>query len=148
VTNIYDSQQVARLSDDEDEDVMFDMNLYLKRDQLPSSLGRFNSRVPRESMLVQTNLVIEGCEVRDITGTVMVIHMDKHDKLMEGLLNVYFLDSLYEPANLRLLAKSSKFHIRSSSDLYRTYIPGFVSHPELQYNALVKDIRRGIQHDV
>jgi hypothetical protein len=37
-----------------------------------------------------------------------------------------------------LLTKSSKFHIRSSSDLYRTYIPGLVSHPELQYNALFK----------
>jgi hypothetical protein len=131
VTKIYDSQQVARMSDDEDEDVMFDMNLYIKRDRLPSSLGRFNSRAPRESVLVQTNLVIEVCEVRNITGIVMVIHMDKHYKLMEGLLNVYFLDSLYEPANLRLLTKSSKFHIRYSSDLYRTYIPGFFSHPEL-----------------
>jgi hypothetical protein len=70
---------------------MIGVNLYLKRDQLPSSLGRFNSRVPRESMLVQKNLVIEGCEVRDITVTVMVIHMDKHDKLMEGLINVYVL---------------------------------------------------------
>jgi hypothetical protein len=78
VTKIYDSQQVARLSDDEDEDIMFDMNLYLKWDQLTSSLGCFNSHVPCESMLVQTNLVIEGCEVRDITGTVMVIHMVNH----------------------------------------------------------------------
>jgi hypothetical protein len=68
----------------------------------------------------------------------MFIHMDKHEKLMEGLLNVYFLESLYKPANLRLLTKSSKFHIRSSSDMYRTYIHSFVSHPELQYNALVK----------
>jgi hypothetical protein len=123
VTNIHDSQQVARLSDDEDEDIMFDMNLYLKRDQLPSSLWRFNNRVPRESMLVQTNLVVEGCEMRDITGTLMVIHMDKHDKLMEGLLNVYFLDSLYEPANLRRLTKSSKFEypflVRSVLYLHR-----------------------------
>jgi hypothetical protein len=137
VTKTYDSR-VARLSDDEEEDVMFDVNLYVKWDQLPSSLGHFNSRIPREIMLDQTNLVIEGYEPRDIIGSVMVIHMDKHDKLMEGLLNVYFLDSLYEPANLRLLMKSSKFHIHSSSDLYRTSIPGFVSHPELQYNALVK----------
>jgi hypothetical protein len=117
---------------------MFNINLYLKRDHLPSYLGCFNRRVPREIMLVQKNLVIEGCEVGDIFGTVMVIHMDKHDKLMEGLLNVYFLDSLYELANFRLLPKSSKFHIRSSSDMHRTSIPGFVSHPELHYNALVK----------
>jgi hypothetical protein len=121
VTNIYESQQDARLSDD--EDVIFDMNLYLKRYQLPSSLGRFNSRVPRESMLVQTKLVIEGCELREINVPVVVIHMDKHDKLMEGLINVYFLEILYEPANLWLLTKSRKFHIHSSSDLYHTYIP-------------------------
>jgi hypothetical protein len=57
---------------------MFDMNLYLERDQLPSSLGRFNSRVPREITIVQTNLVIEGCKVRYIIDTVMIIHMDKH----------------------------------------------------------------------
>jgi hypothetical protein len=85
VTKIYDSQQVDRLPDDEDEDVMLDM---FDMNQLPSSLGCFNIRVPRESMFVQTNLVIEGCEVRDITGTVMVSHMDKHDNLMEGLLNM------------------------------------------------------------
>jgi hypothetical protein len=138
VTNIHNLRQVAILPNEEDEDIMFSMNLYLKRDQLPSSLGCFNSCVPREIMRVQTNLGIEGCEVRDIIGTVMVIHMDTHDKLMEGLLNVYFLDSLHEPANLRLLMKSSKFHIRSLSDLYSTSIPGFVSHPELQYNTLVK----------
>jgi hypothetical protein len=117
---------------------MFDMNLYLKRDELPSSLGRFNSRVPSEIMFVQKKLVIEGCEVRDIIGTVMVTHMDKHDKLMEEPLNMCFLDSLYGPAHLRLLTKSSQFHIRSSSDMYRTSIPGFVRHPELQYNALFK----------
>jgi hypothetical protein len=51
---------------------------------------------------------------------------------------MFCLGSMYEPANLRLLTKSSKLHIRSSSELYRTYIPGFVGHPELQYNALVK----------
>jgi hypothetical protein len=128
VTKIYESQG-ARLSDDEDEDIMQDMNLYLKREQLPSSLGHFNSSVSRESMLVQTNLVIDGCELRDTIGSVMVIHMDKHDKLMEGLLNVYFLDSLSGPANLRLLTKSSQFHIHSEADLYRNSIPGFVSHP-------------------
>jgi hypothetical protein len=135
---IYKSQ-VAILSDDKDEDVLLDINLYLKRDQLPNSLGYFNISVPCESMLVQMNLDIEGCELRDTIGSVMVIHLDKHDKLMEGLLNVYFLDSLYKPANLGFLMKSSQFRIRSSYDnIYHTSIPGFVSHPELQINALVK----------
>jgi hypothetical protein len=74
-----------------------DMHLYLKRGQLPSSHGRLNSSVPRKSMLVQMNLVVEGCELRDTIGSVMVTHMDKLDYIMEGILNVYFLGSLYKP---------------------------------------------------
>jgi hypothetical protein len=83
----------------------------IKQDQLPSSLGRFNISVPRESMIFQMNLVIEGCDMRCTIGSVMVIHMDTHNKLMERLLGVYFLDILYEPANLGLLTKSSQFSI-------------------------------------
>jgi hypothetical protein len=87
---------------------------------------------------LQTDLVITDCYLEDITGCVMVIHMDQHDRLMEGLLHVYFVDSLYEPMSLRLVTKSFNFHVRSSSDLHRNSIPGFVSHPELQYTHLVK----------
>jgi hypothetical protein len=68
----------------------------------------------------------------------MMVHMDIYDRLMEGLLNVYFLDSVFEPTNLSLFIKSSKFHFRSSSDLYRTSDPGYVSYPELHYTQLVK----------
>jgi hypothetical protein len=113
------------------EEVFIDMNLYLKRNALPISLGRFNSCVPPGKMLVQTNLVIEACSLYDVQGTAMLIHMDKHDRIMEGLLNVYFIDSIYEPKTLRLLIKSSDHHIRSSSDLFRDNNPGFVSQPEL-----------------
>jgi hypothetical protein len=89
-------------------------------------------------MLVQTDLGIEGCRMDEIVGTVMVVHMDRYDRLMEGFLNVSFLDSGFEPTNLSLLIKSSKFHFRSSSDLFRTSDPGYVSYPELHYNQLVK----------
>jgi hypothetical protein len=40
--------------------------------------------------------------------------------------------------NLRLVIKSNLFNVRSSSDLYHESHPGFVSHPELQFNQLVK----------
>jgi hypothetical protein len=45
---------------------------------------------------------------------------------------------VFEPTNLSLFIKSSKFHFRSSSDLFRTSDPGYVSYPELHYNQLVK----------
>jgi hypothetical protein len=89
-------------------------------------------------MLVQTDLGIEGCRIDKIVGTVMRVHMDMYDWLMEGLLNVYFLDSVFEPTNLALFIKSSKFHFRSSSDLFQTSDPGYISYPELHYNQLVK----------
>jgi hypothetical protein len=76
--------------------------------------------------------------IGDIAGTAMVVHMDIYDRLVEGLLNVYFVDSMFEPANLSLFIKSSKFHYRSSSDLFRNSDPGYVSYPELHYNQLVK----------
>jgi hypothetical protein len=138
VTKIYNKKKTG--DDVKDEgDVLFDINLYLKRGGLPSCLGRFNSRVPVERMLVQSDLGIKGCTIGDIIGTVMVVNMDMYDRLMEGLSNVYFLDSVFEPTNLSLFIKSSKFHYRSSSDLFRNSDPGYVSYPELHYNQLVKD---------
>jgi hypothetical protein len=89
-------------------------------------------------MLVQTDLVIEGCRMDEIAVTVMVVHMDQYDRFVEGLLNVYFLDNVYHPMNLHLQMKSSNFHFRSSSDLFRKSDPGYVSHPELHYTQLVK----------
>jgi hypothetical protein len=68
----------------------------------------------------------------------MVVHVDMYDRLVEGLLNVYFLESVFEPTNLSLFINSSKFHFRSLSDLFRTSDPGYVSYPELHYNQLVK----------
>jgi hypothetical protein len=118
--------------------VILDINLYSKRGTLPISLGRFNSRIPVERMLVQTDLGIEGFRMDEIVGTVMVVHMDLYDRLMEGLLIVYFLDSVSEPINISLLIKSSNFHFRSLSDLFRTSDPGYVSYPELHYNQRVK----------
>jgi hypothetical protein len=64
--------------------------------------------------------------------------MDMYGRLMEGLLNVYFLDSVFELANLALFIKSSKFHSRSSSDLFLTSDPGYISYPELHFNQRVK----------
>jgi hypothetical protein len=132
VMKLYDA------ADPEDKDIFFDMNLNLKGDTLPISLGRFNSRIPQGRMLVQTDLLLQRCRLAEVIGTMFVVHMEKHDKLMDGLLNVYFIESLYEPMNLRLVIKSNLFHIRSSADLYRKSHPGFVSHPELQFNQLVK----------
>jgi hypothetical protein len=99
-------------------DVILDINLYLKRGALPRSLGQFNIRIPVERMLIQTSLGIEGCWMDEIVGTVMVVHMDLYDRLAEGLLNVYFLDSVFEHMNLSLLIKASKFQCRPSSDLF------------------------------
>jgi hypothetical protein len=119
VTNVYDHSRPVQ---NEDE-IKCDINLYLNRDKLPCNLGHFNSRVPEDRMLVQT---------------LMMIHMDQHDRLVEGLLPVYFVDSLYEPMNLRLVMKNFQCHPRSSSELHRNSIPGFISHPELQYTHLIK----------
>jgi hypothetical protein len=133
VMNIYNKKKTG--DDVKDEGgVLFDINLYLKRGGLPSCIGRFNSRVPVEKMLVQTDLGVEGCTIGDIAGTVMVFHMDMYDRIMEGLLNFYFSYSVFEPTNLSLFIKSSKFHLRSLFGLYRTYDPGYVSYPELHYN--------------
>jgi hypothetical protein len=128
VTKIYNKKKTG--DDVKDEgDVIFDINLYLKRGGLPSCLGRLNIRVPVERMLVQMDLRIEGCMIGDIVGTVIVVHMDMYDRLMEGLLIFYFLDSVFEPANLPLFIKSSKFHCRSSSDLFRNSDSGYVTYP-------------------
>jgi hypothetical protein len=89
-------------------------------------------------MLVQTDLGIEGCSIGEIVGTVMVFHMDMYQRLMKGLLNVYFLYSVFEPTNMSLFIKSRKFHFRYSSDLYRTSDPGYISYPELHYTQRVK----------
>jgi hypothetical protein len=80
--------------------VLFDINLYLKRGGLHSCIGWFNSQVPVERMLVQTDLGVEGCRIDEIVGTVMVVHMDMYDRLMEDLLNVYLLYSVFELTNL------------------------------------------------
>jgi hypothetical protein len=64
--------------------------------------------------------------------------MDKHNRLMEGLLNVYVIYSIYEHNTLHLIIKTNNHHIRSSSDLFRGDNPGIVIHPELQYSHLVK----------
>jgi hypothetical protein len=82
--------------------------------------------------------MVEVCRIDKIVGSAMVVHMDMYDRLVEGLWNVYFLDSVFEPTNLTLFIKSSKFHCRSSSDLFQTSDPGYVSYPELHYNQLVK----------
>jgi hypothetical protein len=138
VTNLYNKKKTTDADAEDEGDVLLDINLYLKREALPSSLGRFNSRVPLERMLVQTDLGIEGCRIDEIAGTVMVVHMDRYDQLTEGLFNVYFLDSVFHPMNISLQIKSSKFHVRSSSDLFRNLDPGYASYPELHYNQRVK----------
>jgi hypothetical protein len=125
VTEIYNKKKTG--DDVEEEgDVLFDINLYLKRGGLPTCLGRFNNHVHVERMLVQTDLRIEGCMIGDFVGTTMVVHMDMYDRLIEGLLNVYFIDSVFEPANLSLFIKSSKFHYRSSSDLFKIRTQGML----------------------
>jgi hypothetical protein len=138
VTKLYNKNKTGDVDIEDEGDVLLVINLYLKRGALPNSLGRFNSRIPVERMSVQTDLGIECFLMDKIVGTVMVVHMYLYDRLMEGLLNVYFLDSVFEPMNLSLLIKSSKFHFRSSSDLFRTSDPGYFSYPELHYNQPVE----------
>jgi hypothetical protein len=89
-------------------------------------------------MLVQTDLAIEGCLMEGTVGSLMLIQIDCYGRLTEGLLNVYFIDSVYQPMDLCLVMKSCEFHVCSSSDLFRKAFVGFVSSPELQYNHLVK----------
>jgi hypothetical protein len=131
-------KNLDNMADPEDEDVLFDMNPNLKREALSSSLGRFNSRIPQDRMLVQTGLLLQRCRLAEVIGNVFFVHMEKHDQLMDGLLNVYFLDSLYEPVKFHLDIKSNLFHVHSSVDLYCKSHPGFISHLELQFNQLVK----------
>jgi hypothetical protein len=135
VTNLH-KKKTAYVDAGDEGGVLLDINLYLKRESLPR-LGRFNSRVPVERMLVQMDLGIEGFRMDNIVGTVMVFHMTG----MTGsrvFFNVYFLDSVFHPMNLFLQIKSSKFHFRSSSYLFRNSVPGCISYPELHYNQLVK----------
>jgi hypothetical protein len=81
VTKIYNNKKTG--DDVEEEgDVLFDINLYLKRGGLPTCLGRFNIHVPVERMLVQMDLMIEGCMIGDIVGAAMVVYMDMYDRLM------------------------------------------------------------------
>jgi hypothetical protein len=136
VTNLYDEKPLDCSSIE--KDVSICINLYLKRDALPMSIGRFNSRAPQCSMLVQTDLSIEGCLMEDNVGSTMVIHMDRYGRLMKGLLNVYAICGVYQTTNLCLVMKSCKFHVRSSSDLLQKCFVGFVGHPELQYDHLVQ----------
>jgi hypothetical protein len=89
-------------------------------------------------MLVQTDLCMVGCLLENIGDAEMVIHMSSHDTLMDGVLHVYFIYSLYEPLKKRLLLKSREIHIRSSLDLHRKKHPGYVSVPETEFNQLVK----------
>jgi hypothetical protein len=116
--------------------VLFDIKLYLKRVGIPSCLGRFNSRVPVERMLVQRNLVVEGCRIDEIVSTVMVVHMDMYDRIMEGILNVYSLDSVFEPPIFHCSSSQASF-ISGLRLTCRTSYPGYVSYPELHYNQLV-----------
>jgi hypothetical protein len=89
-------------------------------------------------MLTQTDLGIEGCGTEEIFGTLMVVHIGRYDRPVDGLLYVQFLGRTYHPINLFLQMKSTQCHSRSSSDLFRKSDPGCVSHPELHYNQLVK----------
>jgi hypothetical protein len=111
VTNLYDVKPPYPLSSD--SDVFIDTTLFLKRDVLPMSLGWFNSRVPQGRVIVQTDFTIEGCPMEEQTvGSVMVIHMDRYDRPMGWLLNVYAIDSVYQPMNLCLVMQSREFHFR------------------------------------
>jgi hypothetical protein len=87
VMNPYIQKAQDPLADE--DDVLLDINLYLKQDILPSSLCRFNIRFPHKQMLVQTDLGIEGCKMEGVIGTLMVVHMYRRDRLMGGV-GVYF----------------------------------------------------------
>jgi hypothetical protein len=95
VMNLYNNKTTADADAEDEGDVLLDINLYLKREALPSI-------VPVEIILVPTDLGTEGCRMEEIVGTVIVVHIDRYDRLMEGLLNVYFLDSVFSPVNLSL----------------------------------------------
>jgi hypothetical protein len=136
VTHLYTTKPQDPSSSE--NDIFTGINLYLNRDVLPASLGRFNIRAPQGSMLVQADLTIEGCLMEKIVGSNMVIDMDHYDRLIEGLLHVYFIASVYQPMNPCITMKSYEFHLHSSSDLFRKAYVGFVSHPELHYNHLVE----------
>jgi hypothetical protein len=62
VTNVYDN---SRSANNEDE-VKFDINLYLKGDNLPCTIGHSNSRVPDGHMLAQTDLVVTDCSLEEL----------------------------------------------------------------------------------
>jgi hypothetical protein len=94
--------------------------------------------VPEYHMCVQKDLIINEFSLEDSGGYLIVIHMDQHDRLVEGLICVMCVDSLYEPMNRCVLMNSFHFYVRSSSDLHKNTNRGFVSHPELEYTALVK----------
>jgi hypothetical protein len=130
--NLYNKKKTADDDVEDEGDVLLDINLYLKRAALLNILGRFKSRVQVERMLVQTDLGIECCRMENNVCTVMMVHMDRYEWLMEGLLNVCFRDSVFHPTSLSLQIKSSKFHSRSSSDLFRTSDPWYdISFPQL-----------------
>jgi hypothetical protein len=76
VTNLYNKNT----EDADEEDVLLDINLYLKQEALSSSLRRFSSRVPEQCMPIQTDLDIEGWRMDDIIGTVMVVHADNRSR--------------------------------------------------------------------
>jgi hypothetical protein len=124
--------QIARIYDAVEEEkphVEFGMDVYMQCNKLPDSLGTFSSGVPEEKMLVQTDSSMVGCLLEEIDGAAMVIHMPSHATLMDGLLHVYFIASLYEPIKQCLLLKSRELHIRSSSDLHRKKHHRYVSVP-------------------
>jgi hypothetical protein len=114
------------------------MKVYMQRKKLTGSLGRISSGVPKEQMLVQTDLCMVGCLLDEIGCAAMVIHMSSHDTLMVSLLHMYFIESLYEPLKQRLFLKSRELHIRSSSDLHRNKHHGYVSVSEMKFNQLDK----------
>jgi hypothetical protein len=100
VTKIYNKKNTGDYVEDEGG-VLFEIKLYLNRDGLPSCIGRFNSRVPVEIMLIQTDLGVEGCSIDEIVGTVMVVHMEMNDRFVEGILNVY--TAVYKTALMGIL---------------------------------------------
>jgi hypothetical protein len=79
VMSLYDAKPQDASSNE--NYVFIDINLYLKRDVLPMSVGHFNSRVPQGRMLVQTDLAIEGCLMEETIFSVMKIHMDHYERL-------------------------------------------------------------------
>jgi hypothetical protein len=94
ITAIFDSKNQLP---EAEEDVIFNMNLYLKMELLPSNIGHFNSHVSQEQMRVQMDLILERMSLKEVEGNVMLIHMDNHGHQMEGLLRVYFLTAFTSP---------------------------------------------------